>query len=57
MINMSKGRDALLAKNNRNLRVLRDCLIMSRKPYDIAYYIGRIDSLEHIQQELEGKNV
>ena len=54
---MSKGRDALIAKNNRNLRVLRDCLIMSRKPYDIAYYIGRLDSLEHIQQELEGKNV
>jgi hypothetical protein len=47
----------LLAKNERNLRVLRECLIAARKPYDQAYYAGRIDSLEHVQQELEGKNV
>lgn len=47
----------LLAKNERNLRVLRDCLIKAKKPYDQAYYAGRIDSLEHIQNELEGKNV
>ena len=47
----------LKAMNNRNLRVLRDCLINARKPYDQAYYAGRIDSLEHIQNELEGKNV
>ena len=47
----------LMAKNQRNLRVLRDCLKTSRKPYDQAYYLGRIESLEHIQNELEGKNV
>jgi hypothetical protein len=47
----------LLEKNNRNLRVLRDCLMQARKPYDQAYYAGRIDSLEHIQNELEKKNV
>jgi hypothetical protein len=41
--------------NNKNLQVLRDCLITARKPYDIAYYAGRIDSLEHIQDTLEGK--
>ena len=54
---MSRGRLALIAKNNRNMRVLRDCLIKSTKPYDMAYYAGRLDSLEHIQDELEGKNV
>jgi hypothetical protein len=44
--------------NVRNLRVLRDCMIASRKPYDVAYYAGRIDSLEHLQQILEEpKNV
>jgi hypothetical protein len=50
---MSKGRGALMAKNMRNLHVLTECLKQSKKPYDIAYYLGRIESLEHIQQELE----
>lgn len=47
----------LITKSKRNLRVLRDCLIASKKPYDQAYYAGRIDSLEHVLDELEGKNV
>ena len=51
------GRAELMKINRRNMRVLRDCLIASRKAYDIAYYTGRLDSLEHIQDELEGKNV
>jgi hypothetical protein len=50
-------KDQIIAQNNRNLRVLRDCLIASSKPYDIAYYTGRIDSLEHVQEQLEGKRV
>jgi hypothetical protein len=41
--------------NLRNLRVLRDCIIAARKPYDIAYYSGKIDALEHIQMLLEEK--
>ena len=49
--------EVIIAKNNNNLRVLRECLIASRKPYDIAYYTGRIDSLEHVQQQLEGESV
>jgi hypothetical protein len=47
----------IIAMNNRNLRVMRDCLIKSKKPYDIAYYKGKIDALEHIQETLEGKYV
>jgi hypothetical protein len=41
--------------NQRNLRILRDCIIAARKPYDIAYYSGKIDALEHIQMLLEEK--
>jgi len=45
----------LRVRNRRNLRVLRECLRASKLPYDIAYFSGRIDSLEHIQDILEGK--
>jgi hypothetical protein len=41
--------------NARNLRVLRECLIKARKPYDVAYYSGKMDALEHIQMLLEEK--
>jgi hypothetical protein len=41
--------------NLRNLRVLQDCITKARKPYDIAYYSGKIDALEHIQLLLEEK--
>ena len=41
--------------NQRNLKVIRECLIKSRKPYDVAYYAGKMDALEHIQMLLEEK--
>ena len=41
--------------NLRNLRVLQDCIVKARKPYDVAYYSGKIDALEHIQMLLEEK--
>ena len=50
---MSKRKNALMAKNMRNLKVLTECLKKSRKDYDVGYYLGRIESLEHVQQELE----
>ena len=41
--------------NQRNLKVIRECLIKSKKPYDAAYYAGKMDALEHIQMLLEEK--
>jgi len=41
--------------NQRNLKVIRECLINSKKPYDVAYYEGKMDALEHIQMLLEEK--
>ena len=41
--------------NMRNLIAIRECLIKSRKPFDVAYYSGKIDALEHIQMLLEEK--
>lgn len=41
--------------NLRNLRVIRDCWMNAKKPYDVAYYAGKLDALEHIQMLLEEK--
>ena len=56
MSKRSKPNDVLMAKNMRNLKVLTECLKKSRKDYDVGYYLGRIESIEHIQEELESNN-
>jgi hypothetical protein len=47
----------MIAMNSRNLRVNIECLKKSKKPYDMAYYAGKIDALEHMQAVLEGRDV
>jgi hypothetical protein len=54
MNNMS-NKNELRQINQRNLKVIRECLINSKKPYDVAYYEGKMDALEHIQMLLEEK--
>jgi hypothetical protein len=41
--------------NMRNLIAIKACLMKARKPYDVAYYSGKMDALEHIQMLLEEK--
>ena len=50
------SKNEIRAINLRNLRVIQDCLIKARKPYDVAYFKGKIDALEHIQMLLEEKS-
>jgi hypothetical protein len=45
------------AMNERNLRANIECLKKSKKPYDMAYYAGKVDALEHMQEILEAKSV
>ena len=53
---MAKKKD-MIAMNERNLRANIECLRKSKKPYDMAYFAGKVDALEHMQDVLEGKNV
>lgn len=41
--------------NLRNIIVIKRCLQKSRKPFDVAYFSGKLDALEHIQMLLEEK--